>query len=276
MYLRSYDGVFNKDATHPATVSTFTLDKYEVTVGRFRRFVNAWIAGWRPQEGTGIHSHLYGGRGLVDSSGDGGAHEPGWNKAWNLSDFPQSTDMIAWTNVLDCFSTATWSSSPGPSDDLPINCVDWYWAYAFCIWDGGFLPSEAEWDYAATGGGGSDGQRVYAWSAPPSSTAIDCVHANTQECGARPAPAGSTLNGPGKWGQLDLTGNVWEWTLDDLATYVTPCVDCAYLSDAQLGRSIRGSSFNYPADASYVGTRVGDPDTAKYGNDGIRCARPAP
>jgi formylglycine-generating enzyme required for sulfatase activity len=35
---------------------------------------------------------------------------------------------------------------------LPIICVNWCEAYAFCIWDGGFLQSETEWKYAASGG----------------------------------------------------------------------------------------------------------------------------
>jgi formylglycine-generating enzyme required for sulfatase activity len=275
-YLRSYDGVFNTDPTHPATVHTFTLDKYEVTVGRFRRFVDAWLAGWRPQDGSGVHSHLNGGLGLVDSSSGAGAHEQGWSKSWEF-DFPASPDPLGWTNVLQCDGTqSTWTQAPGNGENMPINCIDWYWAYAFCIWDGGFLPSEAEWDYAAAGGGGSDGQRVYAWSAPPTSTTIDCTYASYKECADNPVPVGIFPSGAGKWGQRDLTGNLWEWTLDYFATYVTPCTDCAYLSNVSLGRSIRGSGFNYPAGQSYVGTRLGDPDTSRYGNDGIRCARPAP
>jgi hypothetical protein len=59
----------------PVTVSTFMLDKYEVTVGRFRRFVDAWNGGWLPVGGAGKHTHLNGGYGL--NATDGG-YEPGW------------------------------------------------------------------------------------------------------------------------------------------------------------------------------------------------------
>jgi hypothetical protein len=54
----------------PATVSGFRLDKYEVTVGRFRQFVSAWGAGWLPPPGLGKHAHLNGGRGLSDDDGN--------------------------------------------------------------------------------------------------------------------------------------------------------------------------------------------------------------
>jgi formylglycine-generating enzyme required for sulfatase activity len=52
--------------------------------------------------------------------------------------------------------------------------MDWYEAYAFCIWDGGFLPTDAEWNYAAAGGAQ---QRAYPWSNPPTSLTIDPSYA---------------------------------------------------------------------------------------------------
>jgi formylglycine-generating enzyme required for sulfatase activity len=54
----------------------------------------------------------------------------------------------------------TWTPTPSAHESLPINCVNWYQAYAFCIWDGGFLPSRAEWEYAASGG---MQQLAYPW-----------------------------------------------------------------------------------------------------------------
>jgi formylglycine-generating enzyme required for sulfatase activity len=58
-----------------ATVSGFRLDKYLVTVGRFRQFVNG-DAGHLPAAGSGKHTHLKGGQGLANS-GAGGGYEPG-------------------------------------------------------------------------------------------------------------------------------------------------------------------------------------------------------
>ncbi len=138
---------------HPASLSGFRLDKYLVTVGRFRQFVNAWNNGngYTPPAGAGKHTHLNGGKGL---NATGAGYEPGWAEA--------DDSNIAPTNAnLACDpSSATWTNTTSDQENLPINCVNWYEAYAFCIWDGGFLPSEAEWEYAAAGG---SQQREYPW-----------------------------------------------------------------------------------------------------------------
>src|SRR5450755_1713377 len=180
-FYRSYDGVSYTDKSHPASVSDFRLDKYEITVGRFRQFVAAIVGGWRPAAGSGKHTHLNGGKGL---SATGGGYEAGWDASWN-SLFPTTTGD--WTSKL-VVARGTWTSSPAANESQPISNQAWYDAYAFCIWDGGFLPSEAEWNYAAAGGGGASGQRVYPWSSPSTSTTIDCAHANY----AREQPGNAT------------------------------------------------------------------------------------
>ncbi len=140
----------------PATISTFSLDKYLVTVGRFRQFVAAWNDGYLPAEGSGIHTHLNGGLGLVNAgatSADGGVeYETGWDAVnWNnTGDVDPTTANL--TSGCGGDAYATWTDTPGSQENLPISCVTWYEAYAFCIWDGGFLPSAAEWEYAAAGG----------------------------------------------------------------------------------------------------------------------------
>ena len=72
----------------------------------------------------------------------------------------------------------------GPNDEHPVFCVDWYRAEAYCLWAGGRLPTEAEWEYAARGPQG----HAYPWSEE-----WDCTRANGLGCDPfdRTAPVGS-------------------------------------------------------------------------------------
>jgi len=164
MYDRTYvnSGSGPTGEADPATVTSFRLDKYEVTVGRFRQFVSAWNggAGYVPPAGSGKHTHLNGGQGLA-SSGSAGAYEPGWVATDDGNVAPTDANLAC---AQPSAGYATWTTVPGSNESLPINCVSWWDAYAFCIWDGGFLPSEAEWEYAAAGG---SQQLEYPWGGMP-------------------------------------------------------------------------------------------------------------
>jgi cysteine-rich repeat protein len=91
-FSRSYDGVGFADDRWRAQVSSFRFDKYEITVGRFRTFVAAVVAGWKPPAGAGKHAHLNGGKGVAAS---GGGFEPGWDPSWVTSD-DLPTDRATW------------------------------------------------------------------------------------------------------------------------------------------------------------------------------------
>ncbi len=126
--------------------------------------------------------------------------------------------------------------------------MDWYEAYAFCIWDGGFLPSEAEWEYAAAGG---SQQREYPWgSVAPGTASLYAIYDGYYPSGSAAsaisvsniAPVGTATKGAGAWGQLDLAGSVWEWVLDYSAGYGSPCTDCADLTSSN-SRVDRGGGF---------------------------------
>jgi Sulfatase-modifying factor enzyme 1 len=132
----------------------------------------------------------------------------------------------------------TWTSTAGSAENLPINCVNWYQAYALCIWDGGFLPSEAEWEYTAAGGGQ---QRVYPWgSTDPGASNAYAIYGEHYTANLGIAPVGTAARGAGLWGQLDLAGELREWNLDSYAAYADPCTDCADTT-AFSDRVMRGS-----------------------------------
>jgi len=269
----------------PATVSSFRLDKYLVTVGRFRQFVSAWSggAGWLPPAGSGKHVHLNGGAGLV-SAGQPGTYEPGWVASDDASVAPTSSNLACALDYFYGTPSGTWTVSPGANESLPINCVNWFEAYAFCIWDGGFLPSEAEWEYAAAGG---SQQRAYPWGSKDPGTGnafaiYGCYYPSgspdasslTFTCSsvANIAPVGTAIRGAGLWGQLDLAGDVWVWNLDLFAAYLA-CTDCADFT-ATDGRLLHGGSFRGPKDF-LVPVAIQDIAGSDYrGSDlGFRCAR---
>jgi sulfatase modifying factor 1 len=268
---RSYDGLSSgyTSTAYPASVSAFRLDGYEITVGRFRQFVTAVVGGFTPGMGTGKHSHLNGGAGL---NATGGGNELGWEPSWDSN---LATTTSAWDGNL---AAGTWTPAPKDNENLPITQITWYEAYAFCIWDGGFLPSEAEWNFAAAGG---SEQRAYPWSIafPPGSNTPDCMNANTGSCPApdgMPSAVGSTSPaGDGEWGQSDLAGNVWEWTLDWHATYTTPCMDCADLTPTAT-RVDRGGSFMGSPSLALVSTRNSANPAKRNADVGARCARIPP
>jgi formylglycine-generating enzyme required for sulfatase activity len=258
-FYRSYNGVDYTDESYPATVSDFYLDKYEITVGRFRQFVNAGMGtqGSPPTSGTGANP-------LITGSG--------WNSTWNTILSANTAGLEA---AVKCDATyQTWTSTAGSNESQPMNCIDWYEAFAFCAWDGGRLATEAEWNYAASGG---SEQRYYPWSSPPTSTSIgdDAVccggsYSGTQNVGSK------SPQGDGKWGQSDLAGNVWEWMLDSYASpYENPCNNCADLTRVS-NKVIRGGAFyNYDTILRSALRNQDNPGSPNY-YIGARCARTSP
>jgi formylglycine-generating enzyme required for sulfatase activity len=256
---------------NPATVSSFRLDKYDVTVGRFRQFAMAWDggAGYWPAKGSGKHAHLNGGLGLANSE-DPGTYEPGWV----VSDDTQ----IALTNEnLACDvpppSLATWTDSPAGDENLPMVCMSWYEAYAFCIWDGGFLPSEAEWEYAAAGGGE---QREYPWGSKEPGTASN-KYVQYYNSGAMSfPPVGMAPLGAGRWGQVDLEGEATQWVLDwPPASFVDPCVNCvSWVTGQDAGTRWEMGCSDFYDPESLVPSRIqfSDSPSTRSGT-GFRCAR---
>lgn len=283
-FYRTYtnDGSGPTDEADPATLSGFRLDKYLVTVGRFRQYVNyvTSSAGAPPANGSGIHTHLNGGQGLANGASPG-TNETGWDAMdWNAYIATGASAVSMWNASLGtyCDPWCTWTNTAGSQENLPVNNVNWWEAYAFCIWDGGFLPSEAEWEYAAAGG---SQEREYPWGSTDPGTGnqyaiYDLNYPGGSEIAASVwniAPVGTAAMGAGLWGQLDLAGEMWEWNLDGYADYVDSCTDCAYLSSVS-SRVIRGGFFdNYDASNLLPPNRDYDAPIYRAPDVGFRCAR---
>ncbi len=98
--------------------------------------------------------------------------------------------------------------------DVPASGVDWEQAVSYCRFQGGRLPTEAEWELAARG---TDGRR-FPWGneAPAGCDRADWTPDGTaQSChGVGPSSVGSHPSNASPYGALDMAGNVWEWTAD--------------------------------------------------------------
>ena len=108
--------------------------------------------------------------------------------------------------------------------DLPVIHVNWYEAEAFCRWAGRRLPTEAEWELAATGC--SDGdvslpstpstrKRRFPWGDdPPHATRANLDWGHTECVSVSACPDGDS-----PFGCRQMIGNVWEWTASEFLPY---------------------------------------------------------
>ncbi len=253
------DGFADEQPEHAVTVSGFALDRFEVTVGRMRRFVEQFD-GAVPGVGAGAHP-------LIEGTG--------WKGEWD-AELPESREaLLAQLFEPELAPFCNWTAAPGDREAAPVNCVSWYVAFAFCAWDGGRLPTEAEWEYAAAGG---DENRLYPWGA----TEPDETLANF---GGRDAyvsvPVGSKPAGAGRYGHEDLAGSMWEWTYDAwsevwYATGGAACVDCANTMDAEQRGTYRGGAWTNGAATLRAAIRNNFLRRNTNTNIGFRCARDIP
>jgi formylglycine-generating enzyme required for sulfatase activity len=248
----------------PHVVGDFWVDRYEVTVGRFRRFIgefDAWRNAGNPASMGGYDSKLR------PYEGD----DPciGWDQHDYVPACAASLKARVSTETLTWTADPEFTSQGFPLDERPmIGGLPWALARAFCLWDGGRLPTYAEHFYLKAQG---SEQRDAPWLGPPSAmtdaTATDAswsdelgtnpvldINGNVTRydlpclvggyCASGPtndvivnrssdtfgaARFRDTSLGVSASAVYDLVGSATEWMLDASVPYATdgsPCVDC--------------------------------------------------
>ena len=143
-------------------------------------------------------------------------------------------------------------------EQFPVVNITWDEARGFAEWAGKRLPSEVEWEYAARG----KDRRLYPWG-----DEWDAERANTERgATAQPMAVGSFPDGASPFGLLDMCGNVWEWTADDLTSYDNPAASLG------MGKVIRGGAYDVPRTRASTTYRGVVPPANRYDQTGFRCA----
>ncbi len=231
------------------TVSSYALDAFEVTVARFRRF---WTAG-HPDPPAEVS---YPGAQLL---------------RWNG---PTVEPISAAASP-----TCNWYSASGSRESQPINCVDWGTAQAFCVWDGGRLPTEAEFEYAARTSEGLAYPWGHAWTP---ACFPRCWSGLNTGCGGyvQRSTCGVNRFAPTR-GFYDLAGNVTEWTADAWSDYSVSrgCwagefrrTDPLCVIAGTGSHAVRGGSWQTADESAMRGAARGPGSTSSH-TVGFRCAR---
>lgn len=173
------------------------------------------------------------------------------------ADFHKYSEMV----VIDIYE----------GNNLPLHNVTWNEAYNYCSLLGARLPTEAEWEYSASG----PTNLTYPWG---NQYYYDNPRANNGEI-YRPnrlASIPTRLNGESWVGAEDMSGNVWEWTSSKYQPYPynkTDGREDIVLLEAEVLRVLRGGSYiNGSTQMAASFRSFAETDTRKP-TIGFRCAR---
>ena len=132
----------------------------------------------------------------------------------------QEEDGETWLDVSDeecrIIERGSQYRSWGDYRDHPVLEITWYGARAYCEWVGGRLPTEAEWEKAASWDPETGDKRVYPWGNEWDDSLVNADHpiTTTGLSAVRTLPADSNSTGASPYGVMNMSGNVWEWVAD--------------------------------------------------------------
>ena len=192
---RYVDGVSDTMPAHAVSLDDFWIDQTEVTNEMFIRFV----------EHTGY---------VTDAEKAGGSYD---FRTTNLEMIWEKVEGLAWNHPEGQ------NSNISGVEDHPVVLVSWNDANAYCLWAERRLPTEAEWEKAASWNDLAGEKYVYPWGNHFDETRLNFCDQNCEytfadkslnDGYAESAPAGSFPAGASPYGVLDMSGNVLEWVAD--------------------------------------------------------------
>jgi iron(II)-dependent oxidoreductase len=224
-----YPFVFdNEKWAHEVIIEPFRIARAPVTNGEFLAFVEA--GGYRKQQYWSTEGWQW------LQSGGAPQLEKSFAKFFNKT-LNEPVEIAAFKEQLDHpvywqrFDTGRWQQRVYDryvelNENLPVVHVSWYEAEAYCNWAGRRLPTEIEWEVAASGKPTAEGclserRRHFPWGDEPPMPA----HANLEWRNCGPVEVGAYEAGDSAFGCRQMIGNVWEWTADDFQPYPGFIVD---------------------------------------------------
>jgi gamma-glutamyl hercynylcysteine S-oxide synthase len=199
-----------------------------------------------------------------------------------------SDEGWAWKEDYDITHPGGWAHGPegwrrwrmdgwAPLDpDEPVVHVSWFEADAFARAHGARLPTEAEWEKAATWDQDTGTARPYPWGEEPPTAR----RANLDHRGLGPHPAGAHPAGAAPCGALGMLGDVWQWTAGSFRGYpgfqAHPYREYSEVFFGDAYRVLRGGSWASRAHVTTPTFRNWDLPIRRQIFSGVRLAWDAP
>ncbi|HVL51013.1 MAG TPA: ergothioneine biosynthesis protein EgtB [Actinomycetota bacterium] len=181
----SYD---NERPAHTMHVDTFWIDTLPVTNRDYLGFM---------EDGGYDERRWWTGRGWAHRTDQGLRHPQFWER-----------DVSGWVRTR-------FGRREALPPDEPVQHVCWFEADAYARWAGKRLPTEAEWEKAASWDPRTSAKRRYPWGDFEPTAQV----ANLDQRYFHPTPAGSYPDGASAYGCRQMIGDVWEWTSSDFTAY---------------------------------------------------------
>ena len=172
------------------------------------------------------------------------------------------------------FKSCNWDRErqrpPDGNEQHPVVLVSWDDAAAFCEWAGLRLPTEAEWEKAASWDPPTESQRMYPWGDEWDGELCQSFFADGQT-----TPVGKySPSGDSPYGCADMTGNVWEWVADWFAKDSYKHSPARNPTGPSKGnqRGVRGGAWDSGRKSQRCTHREKRYPDARFNTVGFRCA----